>query len=82
MKSFFGIFIQHPSSVGESWGEHAATAWSFSWRLQLAAIAALIHAVLPFMFTKTASKIVAGLHDRMVVHRSKSDSVDVHAGQQ
>jgi hypothetical protein len=48
--------------------------------LQLAAIAALIHAVLPFMFTKTASKIVAGLHDRMVVHRNKSASGDVDTG--
>jgi hypothetical protein len=82
MKSIFSIFSQHPSSVGESWGEHAANAWSFSWQLQLAAIAALIHAVLPFMFTKTASKIVTNLHDRMVIHRSKSASDDFHAGQQ
>jgi hypothetical protein len=81
MKSFLSIFNQHPSSVGESWGEHAANAWSFSWRLQIAAIAALIHALLPFMFTKTASKIVTNLHDHMVVHRSKSASGDVHAGQ-
>jgi len=80
MKSFFGIFSHHPSSVGESWGEHATTARSLAWRLQLAAIAALIHAVLPFMFTKTASKIVAGLHDRMVVHRNKSASGDVDTG--
>ena len=30
-----------------------------------AALAALVHAVLPFMFEKTASTIVAGLYQRI-----------------
>lgn len=58
------LFLDHPRSVEESYTEHAGFAFGFSMRLFGAAFAALIHALLPFMFEKTASRIVAGLYDR------------------
>ena len=69
MKTLSRAFIEHPASVGETWREHAATAFGFSWRLQLAALAALVHAVFPFMFVKTASMLITALYERMVTHR-------------
>ena len=58
------LFTDHPSSVDETYLEHAAFAGRFSLALFGAAFAALIHAVLPFAFEKTASKTVARLYAR------------------
>ncbi len=58
------LFLTHPRSVDESYGEHMAFAGRFSGKLFLAAGAALVHAVLPFAFEKTASRMVAEMYDR------------------
>lgn len=63
------LFISHPASVGESYGEHFRHAFSFSTAMFVGALACLIHAVLPSMFTQTGSRIVTRLHDRMVANR-------------
>ena len=58
------LFLNHPQSVDETYGEHAVFAARFSLVLFGAAFAALIHAILPFVFEKTASRLVANLYDR------------------
>lgn len=65
-------FTKHPDSVGESYTEHMGTALSFAGPLLLATLCCLVHAFLPFLFEKTGSQIITGLHDRMVTHRVKS----------
>ncbi|GAB4376794.1 MAG: DUF6356 family protein [Kiloniellaceae bacterium] len=65
------LFTDHPASVGETYWQHLASAWGFSWRLMLAALACLVHALLPFCFEKTGSRAITGLHDRMVVNRHR-----------
>ena len=55
----------------------AAAAWGFAWRLQVAALAALVHAVLPFLCVKTASTLITGLHGRMVTHRQSPARGDI-----
>lgn len=65
MNTLINAFVRHPQSVGESYGEHAMFAGRFGFTLLLASMAALVHAVLPFMFEKTASKMVMRLHDRI-----------------
>jgi hypothetical protein len=72
MKTELSIFSRHPASVGETWRQHAASACGFAWGLQLAALAALVHAFFPFLFVKTASERIACLYDRMVTHRLRS----------
>ena len=57
-------FTEHPGSVDETYLQHAAFAATFSLMLFAAAFAALAHAVLPFAFEKTASRIVARLYAR------------------
>lgn len=56
------IFLSHPRKVEESYFEHAAFAARFSGRLFLAAGAAAVHAVIPCLFEKTASRITADLY--------------------
>lgn len=58
------LFLTHPASVGESYLGHAAFALRFALMLLAAAGAALVHAVLPFAFERTASTIVARLYER------------------
>ncbi len=58
------MFMDHPASVDETYGEHAKFAFGFSLKLFAAAGAALVHAVIPCLFEKTASKIVADLYAR------------------
>ena len=58
------LFTAHPASVDETYFEHMAFAGRFSGKLFAAAFAALVHAVLPFLFEKTASGIVGQLYHR------------------
>lgn len=59
------LFLKHPRSVDESYFEHMAFAGRFAGLLFLAAGAALVHAIIPCLFEKTASRIVVRLHDRL-----------------
>ena len=56
------IFLDHPSSVDETYGEHARFAAGFSLKLFAAGFAALIHAIIPCLFEKTASGMIAEMY--------------------
>lgn len=58
MNSLIASFTRHPNSVGESYFEHLVFAGRFGLKLLCAGIAALVHAVLPFAFEKTASRMI------------------------
>ena len=58
------LFLDHPRSVNETYLQHAAFAGRFSLALFGAGVAALVHAVLPFAFERTASRTVAALYAR------------------
>ena len=58
------LFTDHPASVGETYLGHLAFAGWFASRLFLAGFAALAHALLPFLFERTASRIVRELYER------------------
>lgn len=60
------LFLKHPRSVDENYFEHLIFAARFGFWLALAAGAALIHAILPFLFEKTAGRIVARLNERLI----------------
>jgi hypothetical protein len=68
------LFAEHPNSVGESYLMHMLQAGRFAGRLLLAGIVCLIHAVLPFLFEKSASGAIAELYDRMVLNRARPNS--------
>jgi uncharacterized protein DUF6356 len=59
------LFTEHPQSVDETYFEHLRFAGAFSGKLFLASLAALVHAVLPFTFEKTASRMINDMHHRM-----------------
>ncbi len=55
-------FTDHPRSVDETYFEHMNFAGGYGLHLIAAGCAAMIHAVLPFAFERTASAAVAALH--------------------
>lgn len=58
------VFLEHPRSVDESYLEHLMFAMRFAFTLFGAATAALVHALIPCLFEKTASGIIATLYER------------------
>ena len=65
-------FTQHPHEVGETYGEHFAVASSFGAAMLLGGLACLVHAVLPFLCTKTGSGTIRRLHERMITNRVRT----------
>lgn len=62
---FQQLFVAHPARVGESYFQHQKVALSFALPLFGAALAALIHALVPGLFERTASDMVRGLNTRL-----------------
>lgn len=56
------VFLDHPKSVDETYLEHARFAGKFSLKLFGAGFAALIHALIPATFDKTASRMIAEMY--------------------
>jgi hypothetical protein len=65
--------VDHPATVNESYGQHLASSWSFALRMLLAAGAAIVHGVFPFLFVTTGSSTIRLLHEKMVTHRARPD---------
>lgn len=59
------LFTDHPASVNETYFGHMRFALTFSAWLAIAAGAALIHAILPFLCQTTASRILKKLTAKM-----------------
>lgn len=68
------LFTAHLDTVGEAYLEHARHALSFALVMFLGSLACLVHALLPFLFPRTGSDLIARLHDRMVVNRRRQQS--------
>lgn len=62
-------FTDHPHSVGESYWQHMGVALTFAGAMLLGAVASVVHAVFPFLCTRTGSGIVLELHERVVRRR-------------
>ena len=75
-----GLFLRHPRAVGESYLQHQGVALGFAWQLIIAGLACGVHAVVPVLFTRTASRTIERLHARLVLHRitaaGRSTTVD------
>ncbi len=62
---FQRIFLSHPATVDETFLQHMMFALRFAITLFAAAGAALVHAFVPCLFEKTASRIITQLYERI-----------------
>lgn len=69
-----GPLTRHLRSVDESYFQHCAHALRFAVTLLLAALCCLVHALLPFLFEKTGSRLVERLHRDMVLQRERQSA--------
>lgn len=65
------LFVDHPRTVGESYGEHLRAAGGFGVVMIVSGIACLVHALVPALFVTTGSDAIARLHERMIVARRR-----------
>ena len=63
---FGRLFLDHPRSVDESYFEHLLFAGGFAVRLMGAGLAALIHALIPCLFEKTAGNMIVRMHSKIL----------------
>ena len=71
---FDALFFRHPRAVGEGYLEHLIAAFGFAARLAVAALACAMHGLVPALFERTGSRIVADLNVRMITNRRAAAS--------
>ena len=72
--SLLKAFIEHPASTGETYGQHCRRALRVSWTLAAASMAAVVHALVPGLFTPRASDTIFELHDDLVGIRASQET--------
>jgi len=70
------LFLQHPRTVGENYGEHFAAASGFGFSMIFGGLACVVHGLIPGVFVTTGSDTVCRLHDRMVINRRRHAAPD------
>ena len=68
------LFLDHPHSLGMSWGNHGAGALKVGFQLIAAGCAAIIHALIPGVFGETASGVVTRVYEH--IQRTRSNPAD------
>jgi len=64
-KPIAALFTDHPATVNETYFGHMRFAFGFAFWLGVAALAALVHAIVPASFETTAGRILKRLHARI-----------------
>jgi hypothetical protein len=59
------LFRAHPRSLGMSWASHGVGAIKIGTELIGAGCAAMVHAIVPGLFTDTAGKTVARIYEHI-----------------
>ena len=65
------IFTKHPKEVGETYFQHGFQSMRYSFTFLFLFVIAFIHAILPFLFKKTASDIVCEMSSDMECRKGK-----------
>lgn len=69
-------FTRHPHSVNETYWQHLRAASYYGTVLFLLSVASLVHAVFPFFFTNTTSRVLFDLVDSMKSRGNTTDDKD------
>lgn len=69
MKFSPNFFSNHLQVVDETYGQHFLHASYYFMMLAIAAVCALTHAFLPFLFETTSSQIILKLHAKMTTRQ-------------
>ena len=70
------LFLEHPRSLGMTWASHGVGAVKIGTELIGAGCAALVHAVVPGLFTDTAGRTVARIYDHIQSRKAGAANPD------
>ena len=73
-------FTAHPTSVNETYWEHLAFALRFGVKMAFGGVAAMLHAVFPFLFVRTAGKLCDELQEMRKNSPGRKKTTDALAG--
>lgn len=73
-------FVDHPRSVGENYAGHWLSAMGFALTMMTLALVCAVHAFVPGLFKRTASRTIDDLHRRMVTQRHRAGPEQSAAG--
>jgi hypothetical protein len=65
------LFIDHPTSIGETYFQHQRHAFRFATSLLTGALACFVHGIFPAFFLTTGSETVRDLHSRMSTRKPR-----------
>lgn len=66
------LLFAHPRAVGEGYAEHAGIASRFGATMVVGGLKCIVHAILPAVFTRSASDSIAKLHGELERRRRAS----------
>lgn len=66
---------RHLAETGETYFQHMKFTMSVAGQLLLAGMAVVIHGLLPFLFTNTASRMIDRIHARIAARKARSAAV-------
>lgn len=75
------LFCDHPQSVDETYSEHLAFASGFGFKMILGGLACIMHGIFPFLFTRTGSRYVCELHERLSQGGRPTSTAEIKAEQ-
>ncbi len=73
---FKRMFLDHPTSLGETYFEHQRYALSFAASMFFGAAACFLHGLIPAACKTTGSRTVMRLHERMTIARKLKGTED------
>ena len=71
MTTWNRLFIDHPASVEETYGQHFWAAMGFGMRMIWGGLVCMVHAIVPGAFATAGSDTICELHERMVTNRRR-----------
>ena len=74
---FTKLFRDHPTEIGETYGEHFAAAGGFGVKMIVGGAACIVHAIVPGLFITTGSGTVKKLYDQMVAKRAAKRDANI-----
>ena len=72
-------FTAHPTSVNETYREHLAFALRFGTKMTVGGLAAMLHAIFPFLFVTTAGKLCDELQEMRKNSPGRKKALDATA---
>jgi uncharacterized protein DUF6356 len=71
------LFLEHPHSLGMTWGEHGVGAVKIGAELIGGGCAAMVHALVPGWFTETAGKTVTRIYNHIQARKADAPNPEI-----